>query len=140
MRANQTGFSLLEIIIGFGLLATGLLTMVEMFPVARQAAERGRNELIATHLAQAYLAREVSSDFLAMANGQYHKTEELMIDGLKVSQGYEISVNVTPSQAAGLSASGSAVIGVQVQWREQSFGHQANYGYVRLETVRARQF
>lgn len=127
-------------VVGFGLLVTGLLTMVEMFPVARETADHGRDELVATHLAQAYLDQQMSHSYYAMQGGVYSDTQTVTLHGEEIDQTYETTVLVLPDGTNDLSASDKATVTVSVQWRARSFSGQTRYRNVQVETVRVREF
>ncbi|MBI3929805.1 MAG: prepilin-type N-terminal cleavage/methylation domain-containing protein [Armatimonadetes bacterium] len=140
LKRNRRGISLLEVIVALGLLAIGMLAMVDLFPVAYEVADSGRDELLATHLGQAYIDGENSKDFYAMAGGQYTDSHLLALDGAKVPHTYKTFVTVTPMGTASLSSADKARVSVQVQWSARTMSGDSNLRYLQLETVRTREF
>lgn len=133
-RKASRGLGLLEVVVALGLLAAGMLAMVDLFPVAYEVADRGRDELLATHVAQSYLDTECSKDFYTMADGQYTDTHVLNLDGSPIPHTFDTFLTVTPLGADKVKVT------AQVQWRKKSLIQGDNLRYLQMETIRTREF
>ncbi len=141
-RRNLQGLSLIELLIAFSILATGILFVIGTFPAGYAAVGKGRAMLMATQLAQAYMDEELGKAYDSMTLNQDLVVERsLTVLGNSIPTPFNVSVSVVPDSAT-LQNSTKATIRVVVSWNQPAAvpGGTPTVRYVRLETTRLRDF
>jgi Tfp pilus assembly protein PilV len=129
MRERQ-GAGLAEILMAVALLATILLALVRIFPTAYAASDQSGDVMVATHLGQAWMDREMARPFDQLANLPVsNETLTGNSRGALVQRVFTVSVQVQRPNAD------RARITVSVQWK-QSSGDLPRV--LRIESTRVR--
>ncbi|MEW6281696.1 MAG: type II secretion system protein [Candidatus Eremiobacterota bacterium] len=144
MLRRRRGISLLEVILGFTILVTAFLALLEVFPMANQAVHRGKDQLVATQLAQGYLDEMRSRNFDAMGDLTALVQMPFVVNDGSSSQQFNVMVQVLPEPAGTpLLESASATLRVQVEWRQRGQGEAQDANgalrMLRLESTRVRE-
>ena len=61
--SKRSGFGLIDCIVGFGLIITGLMVTLNVLPTTEKAARMARQNVLATHLGQATIEQTTSLPF-----------------------------------------------------------------------------
>lgn len=144
MKRNARGISLLEVLVGLSILAVAFLALLEIFPMANMAVHRGKDQLVATQLAQGFMDEMRSRSYDAMASMNVNASIPYVVNSGNGTQSYEVMLQVLPEPAGTpLNQSDSALVRVHVQWRQRGQGPEKDaQGALRvvvLESTRSRE-
>jgi general secretion pathway protein I len=130
---HQRGFSLLEILVAFSIMALSLGVLMEIFADAARNADLARNQMRATALARSLLARTALD--ATLTGGEHEGTDGPLRWRLRVAP-YEGSTADDGTVTAGSSPLLDAwLISVSVGWGEPA---DAAARSVALDTLRVR--
>ncbi|MBM3461577.1 MAG: hypothetical protein FJX76_05705 [Armatimonadetes bacterium] len=108
--------SLLEITIAIGLLGSGFLMVIGLFPSSVSALKKGESLVLATELTQREMERVRNTPYAAFAPYSFDESLSLTASGGQVSRVFQVSVQDAGERIAGRLRE----VVVMVSWREGS--------------------
>jgi len=123
---RRRGISLIELMIAIGLLASGFLMVIGMFPTGLMALKKSEGVVLATDLAQRELERVKTTDYDAMSSYQVQEELILTASGTSITRRFTCAVQADTELVAGRLRE----VVVMVSWLE---GGQVRY--VKMGTL-----
>lgn len=126
MRSRRKGISLIELMIAIGLLASGFLMVIGMFPTGLVALKKSESLVLATDLAQRELERVKTTAYDSMASYEVDEELSLTASGTSITRRFTCAVQADTQLVAGRLRE----VIVMVSWQE---GGQVRY--VKMGTL-----
>ena len=129
---RSRGFGLVDCVVGFGLIVTGLLVSMNVLPTTQRAARLARQNMLATHVARARLEQTTSLAFDSITQSTLAP-----VTLTTVVNGSTTSVVFTPTLAVGTISSDLKNVVCTVTWNDSASSPPTHS--VTMETLVARR-
>lgn len=135
-KSKSSGFSLIELLIALGILATGLLMIIGMFPVGYKSIAQARERIYATHIARQQLEKVLSADYYMYGLSDTNTVNlNFSVNDQAHTTQFTYIITVSPDTYSGLSLVTNklktAVVMVYPTNRPER--------YVKMETAKAKE-